>query len=157
MTMLTLRDVKHADISVFMTWQQDPVAAHMAAFTAADPHDSEAAHAHWGKILANPATFNQTIVVDDRAIGNVLSFEQNGITEVSYWVERDYWGRGIATAALRGMLQRVSTRPLFARAVTDNLGSIRVLEKCGFEQVGTDSGFANARQTTVDEYIFKLR
>jgi len=47
--------------------------------------------------------------------------------EVTYWLGRDFWGRGLATQALKRMLHLVVDRPIFARAAADNIGSIRVL------------------------------
>ena len=62
----------------------------------------------------------------------------------------------LATAALAALLREVSIRPLHGRAASDNLASIRVLEKCGFVIVGTDRGFANARGAEIDEVILRL-
>ena len=47
-------------------------------------------------------------------------------------------------------------RPLYGRAAKSNLGSIRVLEKCGFELVREERGFANAHGEEVDELVFLL-
>lgn len=33
-----------------------------------------------------------------------------------YWIGKEYWGKGIATNALRGFLKHVTIRPLYARA-----------------------------------------
>ena len=38
-------------------------------------------------------------------------------------------------------------RPLYTRAAKDNIGSIRVLEKCDFVITGDDKGYAAARDT----------
>ena len=38
----------------------------------------------------------------------------------------------------------------------DNVGSRRVLEKCGFRLVGTDRGFAQARSTEIAELVLGL-
>jgi RimJ/RimL family protein N-acetyltransferase len=65
-----------------------------------------------------------------------------GQTEVTYWIERAAWGKGIATRALALLLELVTTRPLRARAASDNAGSLRVLQKCGFTAVGTETSFA---------------
>lgn len=46
--------------------------------------------------------------------------------------------------------------PLYARAAKDNLGSLKVLERCGFKITGEDSGYANARGKDVEEFIFTL-
>ena len=48
------------------------------------------------------------------------------------------------------------TRPIFGRVAFDNFGSQKVLEKCGFVKIGLDKGFANARQTEIEEFIYKL-
>jgi RimJ/RimL family protein N-acetyltransferase len=38
----------------------------------------------------------------------------------------------------------------------DNLGSIRVLEKCGFRMIGIEREFANARREEIDEAVYRL-
>src|SRR5262249_44237054 len=81
----------------------------------------------------------------------------SGKLEVSYWIGRAFWGKGIATKALAALLGSVKTRPLYARAARDNIASIRVLEKCGFMNAGYDRGFANARGEEIDEVVFELR
>ena len=49
-------------------------------------------------------------------------------------------GRGLASAALAELLTEITERPLFARVVPHNLGSLRVLEKSGFELIGEERG-----------------
>lgn len=151
-----LRDVNEDDLRLFFDYQNDKVASHMAAFTSAHPSDWDIFHQHWSKILADDGIINKTITVGDEAVGHVASFEQFGEREVSYWIDRRDWGKGIATEALRQLLSIVTTRPLYARAAKDNVGSRRVLEKCGFVITGEGSGFANARQNEIEEYIFTL-
>jgi GNAT superfamily N-acetyltransferase len=51
---------------------------------------------------------------------------------VGYWIDRAYWGRGIASRVLHLLLQEVAKRPLVATAATSNRASLRVLQKCGF-------------------------
>jgi RimJ/RimL family protein N-acetyltransferase len=87
----------------------------------------------------------------------VLSYEEDGKPEVSYWIGKEYWGRGIATWALADFLVHINRkRPIYARAAKDNLASLRVLEKCGFKIIGEDKGFANARNGEVEEYLLEL-
>ena len=88
--------------------------------------------------------------------GSVSKFEMEGEAEITYWIDRNFWGQGIATKALNDFLAIETTRPIFGRVAFDNFGSQKVLEKCGFVKIGTDSGFANARQTEIEEYIYKL-
>src|SRR4029453_1988037 len=75
----------------------------------------------------------------------------------TYWIGREFWGRGIATQALAVLLSAVKTRPLYARAAKDNVASLRVLEKCGFTIAGYERGFANARGEEVEEVVLELR
>src|ERR671922_121773 len=77
--------------------------------------------------------------------------------EEGAWIGRSYWGQGVATRALKEFLTRIeTTRPLYARAASDNAGSIRVLEKCGFTRVGVDRGFAHGRNEETEEVILRL-
>jgi RimJ/RimL family protein N-acetyltransferase len=132
-----LREVVAADLPTLYAQQQDPEANAMAAFPARD-HD--AFIAHWIKILADDTFIKRTITLDGAVAGNIVSFEHEGKVEVGYWIGREYWGRGIATEALRRFLTIVTIRPLYAGVVKHNVGSLRVLEKCGFEVVDDSAG-----------------
>jgi len=69
---------------------------------------------------------------------------------------REYWGRGVATAALRDFLEVIIVRPLLSRAAADNLASLRVLEKCGFVVIGESRGHVNARDAAIVEMLLRL-
>ena len=83
-------------------------------------------------------------------------YGEPGEREVTYWIDRACWGRGVATAALRGLLAQVPERPLYARAAADNAGSLRVLEKCGFRESARARGYARARGEEIDEVVLTL-
>jgi RimJ/RimL family protein N-acetyltransferase len=153
---LLLRAVVPGDLEPFFAHQRDPVARQMAAFTSEDPDDRAAFDAHWARILADPAIVNRTIECDGAPAGTVATFEQFGAREISYWIDRALWGRGIATRALRLFLAELPERPLHARAAADNAASIRVLTNCGFVFVREERGFAAARGAEIDERVFRL-
>ena len=153
---IRLRETTERDLPSLFEQQRDPVAVHMAAFTAKDPCEWQTYLAHWRAVLANPSNINRTIVVDGEVAGSVASYVMFGERAVGYGLGRAYWGQGIATAALRAFLELVEERPLFARAVKDNVASLRVLAKCGFVITGEDSGYANGRGAEVEEYILTL-
>jgi RimJ/RimL family protein N-acetyltransferase len=111
-----LRDVVAGDLPIFFDQQLDPDANHMAAFTAGNPADWDAFMARWARILDDPDITKQTILCDGQVAGHVLRYEESGRPEVSYWLGKSYWGRGIATTALVAFLRHVRTRPLYARA-----------------------------------------
>jgi RimJ/RimL family protein N-acetyltransferase len=152
-----LRDVVADDVESFFEQQRDPVACKMAAFTADDPNDRANFLALWTGILANNAIIKRTILLDDTLVGNVVFFFQFGMPSVGYWIDRAYWGRGIATRALAEFLTIATERPVYARTAFDNLASQRVLEKCGFVSFDRDVAYAAARGEEIEERIFVLR
>jgi RimJ/RimL family protein N-acetyltransferase len=126
---ISLRDLADADLPILFEHQLDPEATQMAAFPS---RDRDAFMAHWAKILADATVRKQTILVDGCVAGNIVSFEQSGEREVGYWIGRDYWGQGVATRALAAFLAHETARPLYGYVAKHNIGSRRVLEKCGF-------------------------
>ncbi|HEX2742612.1 MAG TPA: GNAT family N-acetyltransferase [Rubrobacter sp.] len=130
-----LRDVAEGDLPVFFEHQLDPEATRMASFPA---RDRNAFMAHWTRILSDETVFTKTILFDGRVAGNVVSFVHSGEREVGYWVGKEFWGKGIATQALSVFLDQIETRPLYAHVARHNIGSIRVLQKCGFRISGEE-------------------
>ena len=111
----------------------------MAAFTPRDPTDWDAFDAQWKRSGRRP-TCVRTVLADGDVVGSAAVYGEPGEREVTYWIDRTYWGRGIATAALRELLAEVPERPLYARAAADNEGSLRVLHKCGFRVTARPPG-----------------
>jgi RimJ/RimL family protein N-acetyltransferase len=128
-----LREVEPADIPVFYEHQADPESVRMVGFAS---RDREAHTAHFARILADPEVVVRTIVEDDAVAGQVLSFPRDGVREVGYWLGREFWGRGIATAGLGEFLRVDSSRPLHGIVAEHNAVSRRVLEHHGFVLVG---------------------
>jgi RimJ/RimL family protein N-acetyltransferase len=141
-----LRDVVESDLDAFYEHQREPEANAMAVFPA---RDRDTFYAHWRRILADDTLFKKTIVEDGEVAGNVVSWTQDGRQLVGYWVGKEFWGKGLATRALLEFVDEVVARPLHAWVATTNLGSIRVLEKCGFVQVGSHT-------TDVEELLYQL-
>lgn len=126
---IRLRPVEPGDLPLFFEHQRDAEAAAMAAFTS---RDRAAFDQHWAKILADKTGLIRTVVADGEVAGNVVSWNSHGKRELGYWIDRAYWGRGVATAALSAFLRLEQTRPLYAGVAQHNTASLRVLEKCGF-------------------------
>ncbi len=154
---IELRDVIESDLPIFFENQLDEEANYMAAFTAKDPTDREAFDAHWTKIMASETAIIKTILDGEQIVGSVLRYEMEGDAEVSYWIGKDFWGKGYATQGLAAFVALLEERPLYGRAAKDNLGSIRVMEKCGFSVKGYGKYFANARGEEIEEVIMELK
>lgn len=153
---IILRPTIVQDLETLFTFQVDKEAIHQAAFTPKDPTDKSAYIAKYSKLLEDPTVNNQTILLENKIIGSLAKFVMSGDNEITYWIDKNYWGKGIATKALKKFLRIEKSRPIFGRVAFDNIGSQKVLEKCGFIKIGTDKGFANARQEEIEEYIYKL-
>jgi RimJ/RimL family protein N-acetyltransferase len=156
MDSVILKNVQHSDLDHFFRHVQDKEAQYMAAFVSKDPSNREAFDAHWQELLDNPQIVVKTIHYQGKIVGHIAKFVMFNEPELTYWIAREFWGIGIATTALKLFLEEVTIRPIYARAATDNQGSIRVLEKSGFEIAGKDKGFANARGKVIEEIIMKL-
>jgi RimJ/RimL family protein N-acetyltransferase len=155
---ISLRDVNESDLPVFFGHETEAEAIRMAAFTPKDPFDRNAFDAHWARIMAAESVLIRTVLRDAQVVGHVLSYVESDKPEVSYWIGQNHWGRGVATASLRAFLDEVDTRrPMKARVAKDNAPSIRVLEKCGFEVISEERGFANGRGAEIDELVLELR
>jgi ribosomal-protein-alanine N-acetyltransferase len=153
---ITLTKTKEEDLFFFFEFQLDEEANYLAAFTAKDRTDKAAYIAKYTPFLTNPTINNRTIKVNGEIVGSIAKFIMEGTAELTYWIDRKFWGQGIATAALTDFLKTEPNRPIYGRTAFDNYGSQKVLEKCGFVKIGTDKGFANARQAEIEEYIYKL-
>jgi [ribosomal protein S5]-alanine N-acetyltransferase len=153
---IILRKTEITDLEFFFIFQLDNEANYLAAFTSKDPTDKTAYLQKYTKLLNDRSINMQTIIVENIIAGSVSKFEMEGEAEVTYWIDKKFWGEGVATKALKEFLKNENMRPIFGRVAFDNFGSQKVLEKCNFIKIGTDKGFANARQAEIEEFIYKL-
>lgn len=154
---LILRDVADEDLLQIFGFESDPEAIHIAAFTSENPANHDAFLTHWTAILAAPGIITKSIIRGEELLGTILSYLEEGQPEVTYWIGRQHWGQGIATEALMLFLGNIDTRrPMRARSAKDNVASLRVLEKCGFQVIKESRDFANARGTEIDELELEL-
>jgi [ribosomal protein S5]-alanine N-acetyltransferase len=153
---INLRPTEIKDLDTLFEFQLDKEGGFLAAFMPKDPTDKTAYINKYSKLLDDPTVNNQTIILDNTIVGSIAKFVMQGDTEITYWIDRKLWGKGIATKALTEFLAIETIRPIFGRVAFDNFGSQKVLEKCGFNKVGSDKGYANARQMEIEEFIYKL-
>lgn len=150
---IQLRDAIDADLLTFFEQQKDPEAAQMAAFPS---RSRDGFMSHWTKIMSDDSILIKTILFNGDIAGNIVCFDQLGEREVGYWLGREYWGKGIATHALKEFLKGIETRPLYAHVAKHNIASRRVLEKCGFVVSGEDRFFSQILGDDIEEYILVL-
>ena len=166
---IRLRPVEPGDLPLFFEHQRDPIAVAMVGFRS---RDRAAFDQHWTKILADETSLIRTIVTDlspewsagvasgvspesaEHVAGYITSWNSDGQREIGYWIDRGFWGRGIATAALSAFLRLELTRPLYAGVAKHNAASIRVLQKCGFRPL--ESSAADPGGTTDSHVLLVL-
>ncbi len=153
---IELRHTNQNDLETLFLFQLDEDANYLAAFTSKNPSDKNAYLEKWTRLLSDEKVNIMTILFEKKIVGSITKYEMEGDAEITYWVEKKFWNKGIASSALKSFLEIEKTRPLFGRIAFDNLGSIKVLDSCGFSKIGNDKGFANAREKEIEEFIYKL-
>jgi RimJ/RimL family protein N-acetyltransferase len=111
--------------------------------------------AHWAKIMNDKTLAIQTVIFDGKVAGNIGCWKESDERRVGYWIGKEYWGKGIASAALSEFLKRVTDRPLVAHVAKHNVASIRVLQKCGFTMAGEDK-CTSTDGACGEEYVLTL-
>jgi RimJ/RimL family protein N-acetyltransferase len=148
-----LRLVRDEDIEFFYEHQREPEGAAMAMFPS---RDRDVFFSHWAKTRARTDARAMTITYGNCVAGNIGSWEDDEHIFVGYWIGKEYWGRGIATSALNAyVIKHELRRPLRAHVAATNVGSIRVLEKCGFELVSRTTEFNPAFGLDVEELLME--
>ncbi len=151
-----LRQTEVEDLEFFYKFQLDEEARILAAFTSKESTDKIAYLKKYTKLLNDSTVNMKTILINNTIVGSISKFELQGKAEITYWIDRRFWRKGVASTALKEFLNLENCRPIFGRVAFDNFGSQIVLEKSGFKKVGRDQGFANERQIEIEEYIYKL-
>ncbi len=153
---IELRALDDDDLDAIFEMHRDPEGIAMAAFTADDPDDRAAFDVWIARQRASDDVLSFVVTENGGFAGTAAAFTIDGDREVTYWIARHAWGRGVATAALRLLISREPTRPLFARAAAHNLASIAVLERNGFTEVSRNVDFAPGLGREVEEIVFTL-
>jgi len=127
---IQLRNVEASDLPLFYEHKRVRISVAMVAFNS---RDRAAFDQHWAKLLADDSCLKKTVIADGEVAGNIGSWTAEEKREIGYWIDRAFWGRGVATEALAAFLSVEPIRPLHAGVSKHNVASIRVLQKCGFK------------------------
>jgi len=86
----------------------------------------------------------------DAALKGRSAMQREAGYHIGYWIGEPFWRRGYMSEAARGFLAHLfSTIPdgaMYSGAFSDNLASLRVQEKLGFERCGEAMSFSNPHQ-----------
>lgn len=128
------------------------------------PYTKEDAHKWIEMTNKFPANTNFAIVVNDKAVGGIGAHFHGDVykksAEIGYWIGENYWGKGIATEAVRRfvlfLFDNFEINRIFARVFGWNRSSARVLEKNGFKFEGKLANHVFKDGFYTDEIIFGL-
>jgi RimJ/RimL family protein N-acetyltransferase len=79
-----------------------------------------------------------------------------GQSEIGYWVAPAFWNTGIASEAVRALVEAnpLGNRTIFAEVFQDNPGSARVLTNAGFQYLGDAETYSVARGARVQTWTY---
>jgi RimJ/RimL family protein N-acetyltransferase len=92
--------------------------------------------------------------------GMTLSADRYRLGEIYYKLLPKYWGKGYATEVAKGLIkagfEQFKLHRVEAGVATDNLPSVRVLEKCGMIREGTRRKILPIRGEWRDNYHYAI-
>jgi RimJ/RimL family protein N-acetyltransferase len=88
---------------------------------------------HYHSIILHKKLNIFAVRLDDDYAGSVEISDNGDHYQLGYWLGIDYRGQGIATEAIRSVLNQLDDRPVTADTLIDNPSSYRLLERLGFE------------------------
>jgi ribosomal-protein-alanine N-acetyltransferase len=87
--------------------------------------------------------------------------DSHGSAELGYWIGKPWWGHGFATEAARAIVEHCFASAGFERVTCghfiDNPASGKVIAKLGFQFIGADRLWCEARQSEVETLRYELR
>lgn len=143
-----LRAWSDGDVPTFLALLNDPEVWTWLPETYPDPLTTETAAALIE--LSNASNHHQVRAVlrNSEIVGQVrllydVDPQDAGVAEISYWLGRAYWGKGIGSHVVRMFTARSfadnpGIRSIIARVHADNTGSLRILKKSGYSVEGRD-------------------
>lgn len=144
---LILRQWKTEDISRLAESANNPKIAANMRNSFPCPYTIENAKWYVNDCLENDGNNRiiRAIETDGKAVGNICIFLREDVyaksAELSYWISEDYWGKGIATQAVKMICKEAFTTfdivRIYAEPFGCNVASKNVLKKAGFTYEGT--------------------
>ncbi len=156
-----LRPVRKSDAGLLQMYAGDE---RVARFTRSIPHPLPpgAIDAFIARAL-DPDRSEDVWVMDgsDHDLSEVLGVValdrmERAQSEIGYWVAPAFWNTGIASNAVRAILDAnpQDSRTVFAEVFQDNPGSARVLTNAGFEYIGDAEAYSVSRGAAVPTWTY---
>ncbi len=164
---ITLRDMRMSDQNAYYKYLNHPMVNQYLSDEDIPATEQEALECvkMWGSLFYKRQGIFWTIAETstDKLIGSIGLSSWNFFNrraEISYDIDHEYWGQGIATKALSNVL-KIAFKDMMlyrieARTMTGNAASQHILNKFGFKKEGALRGYRIIREVPEDIYMYAL-
>jgi RimJ/RimL family protein N-acetyltransferase len=160
----TLRSYLASDVASLVRHADNPRVAENLRDRFPHPYTEDDAYEWLAVALKQDPETNFAIAVDGELVGTIGLEVGDDVyshsAEIGYWLGEDYWGRGIATEAVRALTDWAFTSlgllRVYALVFESNPASVRVLEKAGFALEGRMRSAVVKRGRVMDQMILSV-
>ncbi|XP_042516056.1 uncharacterized N-acetyltransferase p20-like [Macadamia integrifolia] len=160
---ISLRPLQLSDLDAFMAWASDD---QVSRFCTWNTYTSKEAALNYIKDTVLPHPWYRAICFKNQVVGGISvnkpkSGDDSCRRELAYGLAAKYWGRGIATQAVKLVVSSIFKEcpyliRLEAMVDVDNIGSQRVLEKAGFHKEGVLRKYIIVKGRIVDVVMYSF-
>ncbi len=162
---IVLREINLDDVDGYLDYMNRP---EMLNFLTKEhipntPEKSLEELQYWGSLFPTKRSIYWAIALKecDKIIGtagfNHFSFA-NSKSEISYDLNPDFWGRGIMLKSIKHILKFAENQLQIVRTqatvTVDNINSIKLLERCGFDREGHMKKYEIVNGVHQDYYLY---
>lgn len=117
----------------------------------------------WLNMVVNKKPVTQfAIEVDEKSVGAIGFIIKEDVqriqAEIGYWLAEEYWGKGIAARALKAVTEyafkNFDLKRIYADVFEWNKGSMRVLEKAGYELEVRQKKSVIKNGEIIDQFVY---
>lgn len=161
MYQVSLRPLKSTDVDAFLTWAGDPEVTWNLFW---DHYTDVEVARSFLRDVAEKHPWFMGICLGGIPVGAITldhgKYRASVRAELGYVISKALWGKGIATAAVKIALEQgfkdLGVQRIEALVDPENTGSIKVLEKSGFEKEGVLTKYVVHRGKIRDRSIYAI-
>nr|WP_321405356.1 GNAT family protein [uncultured Carboxylicivirga sp.] len=162
---IKIRPWNESDLPSLVKYANNPIVAQYLTNQFPHPYTEEDGKAFIEFSRKDDPIHIFAIEIDGEAIGGIGIHPKEDIhfknAELGYWIGEPFWGKGIATFALKHIVdfafENYDINRLYASAFGPNKGSQRVLEKSNFQLEATFTKTVFKNNEFYDELFYAIR
>ena len=158
----SIRDFVSSDRAALVRYANNPKVAQHLRDRFPSPYTEHEADAWLDYVQTHTPRTSFAIANEDTLIGGIGIELRKGVYrrsgEIGYWLGEPYWGRGIATLAVKTLtewaFQELGLARVYAGVFESNPASARVLEKAGYVLEGRQRKSVIKNGKLLDELMY---